>query len=152
MAERTEGSIEIGATPQDVLEVIGDFESYPEWAEGIRSAEVNHRDEQGRATDVAFEFSAMGFSASYTLEYRYAEDNAGVSWTTREAAGAVRDITGEYILDGRSGATEVTYRLAVDLAVPLPGFMRRRADRAAIRSGLDGLKKRVEGRDTMRNA
>jgi carbon monoxide dehydrogenase subunit G len=152
MTERTEGSIEIGASPQDVLEVIGDFESYPEWAEGIRSAEVNGRDERGRATDVAFEFSAMGFSAAYTLEYRYAEDNAGVSWTTREATGAVRDITGEYILDGRSGATEVTYRLAVDLAVPLPGFMKRRADRAAIRSALDGLKKRVEGRDTMRNA
>jgi ribosome-associated toxin RatA of RatAB toxin-antitoxin module len=145
VAERTEGSIEIEASPQEVFEVICDFESYPEWAEGIRSAEVTSRDQQGRATDVAFEFSAMGFSASYALRYRYADDGTGVSWTTTEASGAVRDVTGEYVLDDRDGAIEVTYRLAVDLAVPLPGFMKRRADRAAIRSALDGLKKRVEG-------
>jgi carbon monoxide dehydrogenase subunit G len=144
MAERTEGSIEIEATPGEIMEVIGDFRSYPEWAEGIRSAEVRATDDRGRATEVAFEFSAMGFAASYTLAYEYAEDDGGVRWTTEKASGAVKDVQGEYVLEALNGDTEVTYRLAVELGVPLPGFMKRRADRAAIRSALDGLKKRVE--------
>jgi carbon monoxide dehydrogenase subunit G len=144
MAERTEGSIEIEATPAEIMAVIGDFASYPEWAEGIRSAEVRATDAQGRATEVAFEFSAMGFSASYTLAYEYAEDGGGVRWTTKDASGAVKDIQGEYVVQALNGDSEVTYRLAVELGVPLPGFMKRRADRAAIRSALEGLKERVE--------
>jgi uncharacterized membrane protein len=145
MAEKTEGSIEIEATPQQILEVIADFESYPEWAEGTRSAKVLDRDDRGRGTEVAFEFAAMGFTASYTLVYDYAEDDSGVSWTTKEASGAVRDVAGEYVLDALNGDFEVTYRLRVELAVPVPGFVKRRADRAATRSALEGLKRRVEG-------
>jgi carbon monoxide dehydrogenase subunit G len=144
MAERTEGSIEIEAAPAEIMEVIADFASYPEWAEGIRSVEVRATDERGRATEAAFEFSAMGFSASYTLSYDYAEDDRGVRWTTKEAAGAVKDIQGEYVLEALNGDTAVTYRLAVELGMPLPGFMKRRADRAAIKSALEGLKDRVE--------
>ncbi|HEX2025352.1 MAG TPA: SRPBCC family protein [Actinomycetota bacterium] len=145
MAEKTEGSIEIEARPEEILEVIADYESYPEWVDGIRSAEVVDRDARGRGTEVAFEFAAMGFTASYTLTYDYADDGSGVSWTTKEASGAVRDVSGEYVLEVLNGDTEVTYRLAVDLAVPVPRFVKRRADRAATRTALEGLKRRVEG-------
>jgi carbon monoxide dehydrogenase subunit G len=143
VAEQTEGSTEIEGTPQEIIEVIADFESYPEWAEGVRSAQVKERDEEGRGNRVAFEFAAMGFTASYTLAYEYRED--GVSWTTVEASGALRDLEGEYELEPLDGDTRVTYRLAVELAVSLPGFLKRRADRTAIRSALEGLKSRVEG-------
>jgi hypothetical protein len=145
MAEQTEGSIEIEAEPGRILEVIVDFESYPEWVEGIRTAEVRTRGDDGRATEVAFEFAAMGFTASYTLAYRYAPEHAGVSWTTTAASGAVRGIRGEYVLEPLDGDTAVTYRLAVELGVPVPGFLKKRADRTAIRNALEGLKRRVEG-------
>jgi carbon monoxide dehydrogenase subunit G len=142
VTERTEGTTEIEARPEEIVEAIADFESYPQWADGIRSAEVLDRDDQGRGTRVAFEFSAMGFSAAYTLSYQYEDER--VSWATVEASGTVRDIQGEYLLEPLNGDTRVTYRLAVDLAVSLPGFVKRRADRAAIRAGLEGLKRRVE--------
>jgi carbon monoxide dehydrogenase subunit G len=142
MADRTEGSIEIEAPPGEILDAISDFESYPEWVDGIRSAEVLERDGEERGIRVGFEFAAMGFTASYTLAYVYGED--GVSWTTVEASGALRDVQGEYVLEPLDGDTRVTYRLAVDLAVSLPGFMKRRADRTAIRTALEGLKRRVE--------
>jgi carbon monoxide dehydrogenase subunit G len=145
MGDRTEGSIEIEATAAEIVAAIADFESYPEWVDGIRSAEVRSRDDLGRGTEVAFEFSAMGFSARYTLAYEYAEDDTGVRWTTTEASGAVRDIEGEYVLEALNGDTEVTYRLAVEVAVPVPGFLKRRADRQAITTALEGLKRRVEG-------
>jgi carbon monoxide dehydrogenase subunit G len=144
MADTTEGSIEIEGDPEEIMAAIVDFESYPEWVDGIRSVEVVARDERGRGTEVAFEFSAMGFTAAYTLAYEYAEDDTGVSWTTAEASGAVRDITGEYVLEPLNGDTDVTYRLAVEVAVPVPGFLKRRADRQAISTALEGLKRRVE--------
>lgn len=146
MAERSEGTIEIEGTPQDILAVIVDFESYPEWADGIRSAEVRGRDDLDRATEVAFEFAAMGFTARYTLAYEYAPDDGGVRWTTTEASGAVKDVQGEYVLQALNGDTAVTYRLAVEVAVPVPGFLKRRADRQAITTALEGLKRRVEDR------
>lgn len=143
LAQRTEGTTEIEGTPQEIIEVIADFESYPEWVDGIRSAEIRERDGRGRGKTVAYEFAAMGFTASYTLAYEYGEDR--VTWTTVEASGALRDLSGEYELEPLDGDTRVTYRLEVDLAVSLPGFLKRRADRTAIRTALEGLKRRVEG-------
>ncbi len=145
MAEQTEGSTEIDAEPGEIMKVIADFESYPEWVDGIRSADVRERDGGGRASQVAYEFSAMGFSATYTLQYEYEDNDRGVAWTTVEATGALKDITGSYELEPLNGDTKVTYRLAVELGVPVPGFLKRRADRTAINTALEGLKKRVEG-------
>src|SRR3990172_3320229 len=125
MSEYAEGSIVIDASAADVMEVISDFEAYPEWAD-VQSAQVLQRGEGGVGTEVAFEVDVpfLG-TASYTLAYVYAPGDAGVSWTTKEARGAVRDIRGEYLLnEPDDDTTKVTYRLAVDLGVLVPGFVR----------------------------
>jgi hypothetical protein len=143
VAERTEGTIDIEASREEVMRIIADFEAYPEWAD-VRSAEVLDRDSKGRASRVAFEISAAGMSARYTLRYRYRAGHGGVSWTTDRAEGAVKDVKGEYVLEDGDGATQVTYRLAVETAVPLPGFLRRQAEKKVVRGALQGLKRRVE--------
>lgn len=143
MAERAEGTILVDAAPARVLAAIADVESYPEWA-GVQSVEVRARDRRGRAIEVDMRVEVMGFTASYTLAYRYAPRDRGVSWTTTRAEGAVRDVTGEYVLEEEGGATRVTYRLSVEPAVPVPGFLRRQGERRALRAGLEGLKRRVE--------
>jgi carbon monoxide dehydrogenase subunit G len=143
--ERTEGHTEISASAADVLAVITDFASYPEWA-SVKTAEVRRTDARGRAVEVAFSFSQMGFDGAYTLAYRYAARNRGLSWTTREASGVVRDVEGQYVLEpNEDGGTSVTYRLALELGISLPGFLRRTAEKTIITTALDGLKKRVEG-------
>src|SRR6266550_4716390 len=97
MAEQTEGSTEIKAPPAEVMAVLTAFDDYPEWA-GIRKVEIRKKDSKGRGSDVYMEVSQMGVEAKYTLSYTYKANDAGVSWTTKEAAGAVKDITGEYQL------------------------------------------------------
>ncbi len=143
MTERTEGEIEIDADPAEVMEVIADFEAYPEWAD-VESADVLERDDEGRGTAVAYRISMMGFSVAYTLEYRYAPAHAGVAWSTREASGSVKEIEGEYVLEESDAGTRVTYRLSVEPAVPLPGLVRRQAEKRIVRTALEGLKRRVE--------
>jgi carbon monoxide dehydrogenase subunit G len=144
MAEQTEGVIHIDAPPADVLAVISDYEAYPEWAEGIKKAQVKMKDSKGRPTEVAFEVSQMGVGAKYTLAYRYKAKDGGVSWTTSSASGAVKDIKGEYGLEPSGDGTKVTYRTTIEPAIPMMGFMKRQAEKIIIGTALEGLKKRVE--------
>ena len=144
MAEKTEGSITIDASPAEVMRVINDYDAYPEWA-GMKTAEVLTEYEDGRPAEVKMSVSQMGFDATYTLEYEYEEDDGGVSWTTEEASGAVKDIQGEYVLEPLDGgSTKVTYRLQLTLGVSLPGFLKRQAEKQVVSTALGGLKKRVE--------
>jgi ribosome-associated toxin RatA of RatAB toxin-antitoxin module len=144
MADRAEGSIQIAATPAEILEVIADFEAYPEWA-GVKTAEILEKDEDGWPRKVAMSISQMGFDASYTLEYDYLEDYGGLSWVSTETSGALKRVEGEYVLEpAGDAATKVTYRLSIDLSVRVPGFLKRQGEKQAINTALDGLKKRVE--------
>ena len=144
MAERTEGSTTIDASPAEVMRVINDYDAYPEWA-GVKTAEVLTEYEDGSPAEVKMSVSQMGFDATYTLEYEYYEDDGGVSWMTREASGAVKDVQGEYLLEAADGGgTTVTYRLQLELGVSLPGFLKRQAEKQVVNTALGGLKKRVE--------
>lgn len=144
MAEPTEGTIRIEAPPARVLAAIVDFAGYPEWAEGVRGAEVLETGADGLPERVAFHVSVAGIEARYTLAYRYAQNDAGVSWTTVEASGAVRDVEGDYRLTPDGGATQVTYRLRVEPGMALPGFLIRHAEATIVETALGGLKGRVE--------
>jgi hypothetical protein len=129
MGEHAEGSIEIEAPAADVMDVITDYESYPEWAE-VKSAAVLQRGEGGLATEVAFEVEVPLFGrAAYVLSYRYAPGDAGLSWVTKEAHGAVSNITGEYLLNEVDGRT---------------GFVRTQGSARVIENALERLKARVE--------
>jgi len=143
--EQAEGSIVIAAGMEDVMDVLVDYETYPEWSE-VQTVDVRRRGEGGRATEVAFEVDVPVLGkASYTLAYVYAPGDAGLSWTTKEARGAIRDIRGEYLLNELSDAeTKVTYRLAVELGVLVPGFLRTEGAKRVIENALERLKRRVE--------
>src|SRR5919198_3601087 len=107
MAEHAEGSIEVAATPQEVMGVIADFESYPEWVGNLEEVEVLERDRRGRGSLVAFKLRTPVMSAAYTLAYDYAPRDRGMSWTYRE--GTLRDLAGAYELEALDGGTRVTY-------------------------------------------
>ncbi len=122
-------------------EVAIDFEKYPEWASDIRSVEVVSLDSQGRPLQVAYRAAAFGRSASYTLEYEYGE--MGFSW--RQVSGDVTSkLDGRYaFVESTPAITIVTYDLAAELVVPLPSFLKRRAEVKITRSALDDLARRV---------
>jgi hypothetical protein len=97
-------------------------------------------------TKVAFEVDVPVLGrANYTLAYRYAPGDGGMSWVSTEARGAVSNITGEYLLtEIDDDETKVIYRLAVDLGILLPGFVRTQGEKRVIENALEGLKRRVE--------
>jgi hypothetical protein len=135
----------IRGTPEHCYEVLTAFEAYPEWAADIKSVSVDERDDQGRAVRVTFRAAAFGRSTSYTLRYDYHAAPAELSWT-QVAGDLTRRLDGSYeLVSSGDGATEITYNLVVDLKVPLPGFVKRRAEGRIMGTALRELKSRVEG-------
>lgn len=143
MAEQTTSSIIVEAEPPAIMAVIADFESYPRWAQGVKRADVLAEADTGRASRVFFELDASPIKDEYTLEYEWDDDRAVHWWLVQGKM--LRGMDGAYELVGRGdGTTEVTYRLVVDISVPMIGMLKRKAEKVIIEAALRGLKKRVE--------
>ena len=143
MAERATEQITIAASPAQLLDVLLDFERYPLWAADIKDVEVLERDDAGRGTLVAYRAAAMGQSARYTLAYDFSDIPNSMSWKLTEGS-IMRVLDGSYTFDAQDEATLVTYHLEVDLIVPIPGFVKRRAEGKIMGTALRELKKFVE--------
>jgi ribosome-associated toxin RatA of RatAB toxin-antitoxin module len=145
MADQTSSAIVIAAPPEDIMDVIADFPAYPEWAQGMHTAEVRETYPDGRAKEVYFELEASPIKDSYTLAYDWHGTDA-VDWHLVSGK-MLKQLNGSYILAPQGpGSTEVTYRLAVELGIPMIGMLKRKAEKVIIDTALKGLKKRVEAR------
>lgn len=143
MAEQTTSSIVIDADPASVMAVIANFSDYPQWVQGVKKADVVAQGSGGRAEQVYFELDASPIKDQYTLGYDWDGDRA-VRWNLVEGK-MLRAMDGAYELEDRGdGTTEVTYRLAVDISIPMIGMLKRKAEKVIIDNALKGLKKRVE--------
>jgi len=143
MAEQTTSSILIDAAPGDIMAVIGDFAAYPEWAKGVTVAEVVSEFDHGWAEQVFFALDVSPIKDEYTLAYEW-DGYDEVTWSLVEGK-VLTSMDGAYTLRDRGdGSTEVTYRLALDLSIPLIGMLKRKGEKILIDTALKGLKKRVE--------
>jgi len=145
MADRTTSSITVDADRASVMAVIADLPAYPEWAGQVKSAEVLSTGADGRPETVRFTLDAGVISDSYTLAYTW-QDDESVGWRVIEPGKMVSRLDGSYLLADSGRGIEVTYELAVDLAVPMIGMIKRKAEKVIVDTALKGLKKRVEGR------
>lgn len=145
MAEQTTSSIVIDASPEEIMGVIGDFPAYPEWAKGVTRAEVVEEGPDGWAEQVFFALDVSPIKDEYTLAYDW-DGYDQVTWTLVEG-NMLKAVDGAYVLrDQGDGTTEVTYRLALDVSIPLIGMLKRKGEKILIDAALKGLKKRVESR------
>ncbi len=142
--ERTAERLVVGAPPERCLEVVCDVEAYPLWVADVKDVSVLERDEVGHALVVAFRAGAFGRSTSYVLAYDYSRLPHAVAWSQRDGD-ITRSLDGSYeFIPTPDGKTEVLYELAIDLRVPVPGFVRRRAEAQILHAALRDLKERVE--------
>ncbi|HZD65361.1 MAG TPA: hypothetical protein VE152_04610, partial [Acidimicrobiales bacterium] len=101
-------------------------------------------DESGRGTRVRFEVTAFGRTATYTLAYDYARAPEEVSWSQVEGD-VTAGLAGRYVFrPSGEDDTEILYHLDVELRVPIPGFVKRRAEGRIIHTALGDLRARIE--------
>lgn len=144
MADQTTQHLRIEAPLSQIWETLTDFERYPEWARDLKEVDVLERDGEGRATVVRFRAAAMGRSTRYTLRYGWDDAPHRLPWELVEGD-IMRVLDGAYEFEEHDGATEVTYHLRVDLVVPLPGFVKRRAESRIIGTALSELRDHLTG-------
>lgn len=136
----------VGASPARTWEVLTNFPDYPVWAHDLKSATVLEHDAEGRGLVVAYRAAGMGRSTSYTLRYDYSKAPNVLTWEQVEGD-VTRMLDGSYELspvEGDPEKTAVTYHLTVDLVLPLPGFVKRRAESRIIHTALRQLRDYLE--------
>ena len=155
MADRTESSIVIDAAPGAILDVIADFDRYPEWAGQVKKVALISEDGDGWADQVEFTLSAGAIKDTYVLEYDWdvADDGTGVVSWHLVTAQVLKALNGSYTLEDVTAegatvedgvSTAVTYRLSVDVKIPMVSMLKRKAEKVIIDTALTELKKRVE--------
>jgi ribosome-associated toxin RatA of RatAB toxin-antitoxin module len=140
MAINEAREIVIEASPEEILDVIADFDSVTEWSSAHQSAEILERDADGRPTTVKMKVKAAGITDEQVIAYTWGDNE--VSWTL-VSSGQQRSQDASYTLIPDGERTKVKFQLSVDPVVPLPGFVLKRAIKGTIDNGTDGLRKRV---------
>ena len=143
MADQSTQSITIDAPAADVMAVIADFPSYPQWVAAAKKVEVEETGDDGRARRVHFVLDAGAVKDDYVLEYTW-EGDRRVAWTLVTGQMQKRQ-EGSYSLTENDGATEVTYKITIDISIPMLGMIKRKAEKVILDTALKELKKRVEG-------
>ena len=103
MAEQTTSSIVVDAAPRRVMDVIADFDAYPQWAKGVQEVRVVDPGDDGRAEQVFFALDVAPIKDEYTLAYDWDGDRE-VTWTLVEGK-MLKALDGAYTLRDLGGGS-----------------------------------------------
>ncbi|OBI52185.1 cyclase [Mycobacterium kyorinense] len=143
MAEKTTQTIHIDADPGTVMDVIADIGSYPEWVSEYKETEVLEADADGYPKVARMVLDTTVLKDTLVFSYDWPKDRRSVHWSLVSSS-LLKALDGVYRLSPKGSGTDVTYELTVDLAVPMIGLLKRKAERRLTDSALKDLKKRVE--------
>ncbi|MEE6138212.1 SRPBCC family protein [Mycobacterium sp. 050128] len=140
MAVSDSRELVIEATPDEIMDVLFDIESLPEWSSAHQKVEVLERDDQGHPIRSRQVVKIVGISEEQELAYTVHDD--GVSWTLVRAK-QQRAQDARYTLTPDGDSTRVRFDLTVDLTVPVPGFLIRKGTKGLMDTATKGLRERV---------
>lgn len=136
----------VNAGPDECYAVAVDIATYPEWAHAISGVEILERDAEGRVASARFVAEAIGRSTQYVLAYDYSGAPNQLAWS-QVSGDLTSSVDGAYSFAPSPDdpmATLVSYELSIGLVLPLPGFVRRRAEAKIVEAALGKFRRRVE--------
>jgi ribosome-associated toxin RatA of RatAB toxin-antitoxin module len=140
MAISDSREVVIEATPEEILDVIADVESAPDCSSQHQGAEILDTDDNGRPGRVKLKLKTMGISDEQVVQYTWTDNSA--AWTL-VSSGQLKKQDASYTLTPDGDKTRVKFEITVDPAVPIPGFVLKRAMKGGLESATDGLRKQV---------
>ena len=140
MAVTASRDVFIEATPTEVMDVLFDLESLPDWSPVHDTVQILERDDQGRPSRSREVVKILGFGEEQVLRYTIHPD--GFSWTL-ESATQQRTQEGRYTLTPVGDSTRVRFDFAVDLVMPVPGFFVKQGAKVIVDTATKGLRRRV---------
>src|SRR3954449_495548 len=140
-----EHTVEINAPIDTCFAAIIDYETFPTWQGAVVDTEVLDWDAKGRGKRVRLFVDAKVRRVDYTLDYSY-EQPVRIEWDFVEGNG-INDADGHYLFE-ELGAdrTRATYKLGLEVGIPLPGPVARRAPQSTLNASREDLKREAERR------
>jgi uncharacterized protein YndB with AHSA1/START domain len=140
-----EHTVEIDAPIETCFAAIIDYETFPSWQGAVVDTEVLDWDSKGRGKRVRLFVDAKVRKVDYTLDYSYDEPTL-IEWDFVEGNG-INGADGHYTFeDLGNDRTRATYKLGLEVGIPLPGPVARRAHKTTLKGSVDDLKKEAERR------
>jgi uncharacterized membrane protein len=140
-----EHTVEIAAPIDTCFAAIIDYETFPRWQSAVVDTEVLDWDKEGRGKRVRLFVDAKVRKVDYTLDYRY-DQPTRIEWDFVEGNG-INDADGHYLFDDLGdGRTRATYKLGLEVGIPLPGPVARRAHKSTLKASVEDLKREAEKR------
>jgi ribosome-associated toxin RatA of RatAB toxin-antitoxin module len=140
MATSDSREVVIEASPEEIIDVIADVEATPEWSPQYQRAEILEMGDDGRPRRVKMTVKTAGITDEMEIQYTWSDDK--VSWTLIKA-GALKKQDASYTLTPDGDKTLVRFDIAIDLSIPMPGFVLKRALKGGTESATEGLRKQV---------
>lgn len=130
----------IEATPEEILDIIADVEQTPSWSPQYQDSVILDRYPDGRPKQAKMTVKAAGLTDHQVIEYTWGADT--VTWTQVSGSHLKAQDAG-YTLTPEGDKTRVRFDITIDLMVPLPGFILKRAMKGGVETATDGLRKQV---------
>ena len=115
MAVSDSREVVIEATPEEILDVIADVKTAPDWSSQHQGAEILDTVENGRPGRVKLKLKTMGIADEQVVQYEWTDDSAG--WTLVSSS-QLKTQDAKYTLTPDGDKTRVKFEITVDPAVP----------------------------------
>lgn len=140
MAVRASREVVMDAPPEAILDALADIDAVPSWSPLHKHAEVLDRHPDGRPHHVKATLKIMGITDKEILQYHW-----GQYWMVWDAGDTFqqRGQHGEYNLTREGDKTRVRFDITIELSVPIPEFLIKRAKNIVLDVATEGLRKRV---------
>ncbi len=126
---------------QKLLDVVIQYERYPEFVEGCRAVQILAAP-GADLIRVSYQVSVMSQDVTYTLDHRHDLASGRVNWSLVESNFFKKNIGMWEVKSVGKGKSEVLYSIEVDFKVPVPGFILNRL----VKGSLPGMVKSFEKR------
>lgn len=140
MTIREAREVVIEATPDEILGVIGDLSSVPEWSASAQSTEVLTSHEDGRPNRVKMKMKVAGIVDDQVVDYTWGSNE--VTWTL-VSSGQQKEQVCTYTLTPQGDDTLVKFEAMVVPIMPLPAFILKQAIKGTMENATLGLRDRV---------
>lgn len=135
-------SIVVDVTPDELFDVIMDFEKYPEFLPEVKKAKVEAG--QGSIKEVTYNVDIKAKVITYTLRHT-ADRPSKLSWTMIKGE-MMKGNDGSWTLKAgpKPGTTEATYTIDLKLSSLVPGFIEKALAEQSLPGLLQNFKSRAE--------
>lgn len=138
----TRESIVIDAPLSEVLAVIRDLPAQVEWFPGCVSSTIVETDNAGLPTRARQVNDVKVAKDEFELDY--AHTDTSMTWRLVAPSTAQKDMRGSWSLSSDGNRTQASLEISLEPALPLPGFLVKKAIGDTVKGATKGLKRYCE--------